>query len=71
MNETWRPNTSVTYNVWLDCPRCGLPWPRPVFKRQNGILVCPECYDQQCNSDYKKVTTLSDNEHPTASWELD
>jgi uncharacterized Zn finger protein (UPF0148 family) len=54
-DEQWRPNRGVTFNKWKDCDRCGLPWPEKTMRRQHGILVCPECYDDASHEDNKRA----------------
>lgn len=50
----WRPNNRITYSKWQECDRCGLPWPLKVLRRQRGILLCPECWDEPSHEDYVK-----------------
>jgi len=72
MAEQWRPNNQVTFSRWKDCERCGLPWPERLLKRQRGVLVCPECYDDPCYEDLATERELRDaEERQSAPWEPD
>ncbi len=50
----WRPNNKITFSKWQDCERCGLPWPLKALRRQRGLLVCPECWDNPSHEDHMK-----------------
>jgi len=60
MTTPWRKNNRVTFNKWLDCPRCGMPWPESSYVLQKGVKVCPECVDQPSAEDLRAQTTLRD-----------
>lgn len=35
-----------------DCGRCGFTWPKCELIQQDGMLVCPDCYDMP--KDYRE-----------------
>jgi hypothetical protein len=38
---------TVSFQIWEECPRCGLDFPRSQLTRDyTGMRVCPDCYDQ-------------------------
>jgi hypothetical protein len=41
-----------TFQIWKECPRCGLHWPQNQLSRDHtGAKVCPECWDQEGHSE--------------------
>lgn len=69
----WRPNKGITYNTWRDCDICGSPWPRKELRRQNGLLVCPEDFDDMSNEDFQREDgdLAKDTEGAERVWDIE
>jgi hypothetical protein len=56
----------VTFQIWQECPRCGIDWPRSQLHRDyTGAKVCPECYDQEGHAEELRRVRLRIEESKT------
>jgi recombinational DNA repair protein (RecF pathway) len=69
MTTPWKKNDHVTFDKWVDCARCGMPWPEKEFRLQYGVKVCPECFDDPNAEDLRKEHTLPEMRNKV--WEPD